>query len=230
MFNLTPQEQKVILCILVVILLGIGIQWYRDGRIVRQAPKPLVVPNPAFGPDVSSLPSVDSTAKIMVHIDGAVKKPGVYSLPRNSRIYNAIQAAGDTTGNADVTNLNYAEPVQDGEKIEVPFLPTLTQTSSETMSAIPPPNVSVSDSNMIAPPQPLPQSSRVPRITSPRRININTASLQELDTLPGIGPALAQRIIDYRTQHGGFHSIEQIKDVKGIGVKKFEEMKSLITI
>ena len=230
MFSLTPQEQKIILFILVIVLVGAGVQWYFNGRVVQETPKPLVVPNPAFGPAISTVPSISTTTTIVVHIDGAVKKPGVYNLPRGSRIFHAIQIAGDTVGNADITNINYAEPVQDGEKIEIPFLPVTTGTNTVTTTSSDPPNVSRAYLNSALPAQSNNSFTHRPPIITSRKININTASIQELDILPGIGPALAQRIIEYRQVHGGFRSLEQIKDVKGIGVKKFEVMKNMITL
>lgn len=143
-----------------------------------------------------------------VHVAGAVKKPGVYILEPGARVEDAVGRA-EPLQEADLNCLNLARRVADGEKIYVPREGEV-QTSSEG---------SIVD----------PGASAV-QGESGGKININTASAEELDTLPGIGPALAQRIIDYRTANGHFRSIEDIKQVSGIGDRRYEQLKNLITI
>jgi len=147
-------------------------------------------------------------ASIWVDVRGAVNQPGVYALPVGSRVQDALARAGNVLVNADTRALNLARRVNDGEQIYVPTLGEATPI---------PPTVSSGKS--------APTATR-----ALSKININTATLAELDTLPGIGPAIAQRIIDYRTQNGDFKTIEDIKKVRGIGDALFNQIKDLITV
>lgn len=150
---------------------------------------------------------------IRVYVSGAVMQPEVYTLPPNTIIRDALLAAGGTTGEADLNLINLAQPLQDGQQIYVPrigetaFQPS--QTTSQTTTS------STSSSSNVAP-------SGV--------ININTGTLADLDTLPGIGPAIAQRIIDYREANGPFAAIEDIMNVSGIGPATFDKIKDRITV
>ncbi len=147
-------------------------------------------------------------ASIWVDVRGAVNQPGVYALPVGSRVQDALARAGNVLVNADTRALNLARRVNDGEQIYVPMLGEATPV---------PPTASSGKS--------APTATR-----ALSKLNINTASLAELDTLPGIGPAIAQRIIDYRTQNGDFKTIEEIKKVRGIGDALFNQIKDLITV
>lgn len=146
-------------------------------------------------------------ASILVDVRGAVNQPGVYTLPAGSRVQDALARAGDVTSNADTRTLNLARRLNDGEQLYVPRQGEATSVP------------------------PTPSSRSAPTATrAPSKININTASVDELDTLPGIGPSLAQRIVDYRTQNGDFKTIEDIKKVRGIGDALFNQIKDLITV
>ena len=145
---------------------------------------------------------------ITIHIVGAVVKPGVYSLPYKSRVKDAIEAAGGLLPNADPHAINLAAFLEDGARIAIPFLPTLQPTSQ----AFTTPDATL--------PNPEPNYP----------ININNASLAELETLPGIGPSTAEMIITYRENNGLFASINDIQNVPGIGPKKFAAIQDLITV
>ncbi|MCI0474876.1 MAG: helix-hairpin-helix domain-containing protein [Anaerolineales bacterium] len=148
-----------------------------------------------------------TAASIIVDVRGAVNKPGVYTLPVGSRVQDALARAGDALTNADTRALNLARRLNDGEQIYVPTMGEATP--------VPPPG-----SGKTAP--------TATRVAS--KINLNTATLAELDTLPGIGPSIGQRIIDYRTQNGDFKTIEDVKKVRGIGDALFNQIKDLITV
>ena len=150
-------------------------------------------------------------ASIMVDVRGAVNKPGVYTLPAGSRVQDALSSAGEVLSNADLRPLNLARKLNDGEQIYVALVGEAT--------AVPPPSSSAKSS-----------AARTPTKAPLGTININTATVEELDALPGIGPAIAQRIVDYRTQYGDFKKIEDIKNVRGIGDALFNEMKDSITV
>ncbi len=137
-------------------------------------------------------------AQIMVHVAGAVARPGLYQLDEGCRVGEALERAGGTLPQADLKPVNFAEKLRDGQKIYVPFMGEKTTTEAGTDAS--------------------------------GKLNINLASAKELESLPGIGPSLASRIVDYREKNGSFKSVEDLKKVKGIGEKKFNEIKELITI
>lgn len=156
--------------------------------------------------------------KISVEVAGAVNKPGLFTLDANARVADAISLAGGFTHDADQdfinSTLNQARQIEDGEKI---LIPTTQEAASQTTTA------STNTTSTTTSP-----SSK--KTVATQSININEAALSELETLPGIGAAYAQRIIDYRNANAGFKSIDQIQNVKGIGPKTFEKLKDLITI
>lgn len=152
-----------------------------------------------------------SPPPLLVHVNGAVTRPGLVTLPPGSRVSDAIQAAGGLLEAADRRGLNLAAVLEDGQMLLIPTLPApipsgqLATPGAERLMEIP--------------------LSSTP--TFP--ININSASQAELEALPGIGPVISQKIIDYRAVHGPFTSIEAIQDVAGIGPAIFEKIKDLIT-
>ena len=133
-------------------------------------------------------------APISVHVTGAVVSPGIYQLPKDSRVSDAIEAAGGLLPIADDESINLAAIVEDGSRL------TIAKSDFYSVDAQ---NVS--------------------------RVNINTASLDELDSLPGIGPSTAQAIIDYRRQYGEFQRTDEITKVSGIGPATYERIQDLIT-
>lgn len=141
-------------------------------------------------------------APIRVYISGAVRQPDVYMLPPGSIIKDGLAAAGGPAADADLDRINLAQPLSDGQHVLVPRQgeALIVATAPASPSAV----------NGL--------------------ININTASVQELEALPGIGPRLAQNIVDYRTEHGPFKSIEDIMNVDGIADVRFEQLKGLITV
>jgi competence protein ComEA len=145
----------------------------------------------------------------MVDVRGAVVKPGLYSLPKGSRAQDALAAAGGMTADANVDRVNLAKLLTDGDQVLVP---------TRTAQAFTTPAVASGTSVAAGP------------TSTPGKININTATVEDLDKLPGIGPALAQRIVDYRKAYGPFKKIDDLKNVTGIGDKLFEQIKNLITV
>ena len=160
--------------------------------------------------DESSAKS-SSTAEVYVDVDGAVARPGVYRLKDGARVSQAIDAAGGLTAEADVTGLNRASKVADGQKIYVPKVgdqQTVAADGGADGGA-----VLASGANDVA-----------------GLVNINTASAAELQTLSGIGPSMAQSIIDERTQNGAFASVDDLMRVSGIGEKKLAKIKDCICV
>ena len=160
--------------------------------------------------DESSAKS-SSAAEVYVDVDGAVVSPGVYRLKEGARVSQAIDAAGGLTAEADVTGLNRASKVADGQKIYVPKVgeqQTVTAGGGADGGA-----VVTSGANDAA-----------------GLVNINTASVAELQTLSGIGPSMAQSIIDERTKNGPFASVDDLMRVSGIGEKKLAKIKDCICV
>lgn len=155
-------------------------------------------------------------AIIQVYVCGAVTRPGVYRLPEGARLYEAIDMA-EAKADAEVKYLEMARQLVDGESILVPAVGENIENGSPGQN-----NSSKIPSN--------PQNSAA-GATAQGKLNINRASVQELDEgLPGIGPSLAQRIVDYRSSNGDFKQIEDIKNVSGIGDKKFAAFKEMICV
>jgi len=163
---------------------------------------------PAAGGKVPLLPTA-SPQPMVIYITGAVVRPGVYALPPGSRMLDAITAAGGPTDQADLSTINAAEPLEDGQQIEIPG------AAGEAT-----PVFTLGGGGLVLTATPLPGGP----------VNINTADLAALDALPGIGPSTAQAILDYRTENGPFTSVEDLLKVPGIGSKTLEDLRPLITV
>jgi len=170
--------------------------------------------------------------EIVVYVAGAVERPGLIHLPLESRLDDALKQARPLP-QANLELLNPAERLKDGQKISIPYKPVPTSPANSAanpaepsnqmgMNKVPPADVNV-NWNLQGP------GSNLDNLSN-HKININTAGIGELDKLPGIGPALAERIIQYRNEHGLFQRPEDLKNVSGIGEKTYEKMASMITI
>lgn len=159
--------------------------------------------NQPRGEVINILPA-PTAAPLMIQVAGEVQQPGIYTLPRGARVQDAVQAAGGFTTEANQSGVNLAARLRDGEKV---LIPGKTATRSESADESSPETVVVNFP-----------------------IDLNTATLEELDQLPGIGPSRAQDILNYREQHNGFSQVEEIKDVPGIGDTTYERMKDLIYV
>lgn len=137
-----------------------------------------------------------TTAGLVVDVAGAVSRPGLYHLAAGTRIADAVAAAGGATPHADVTLVNLAAPLADGEQVLVPVRGALAGTGAGPSSTAP--------------------------------VDLNTASAEQLDGLPGVGPATAQKIVDYRQAHGPFRSVDDLEAVPGIGPSKLAQLKGLV--
>jgi competence protein ComEA len=161
----------------------------------------VVVRNPSG--EAVTLRPVPTEKPIVIHITGAVPRPGVYALPEGARVQDAISAAGGFLAEAEKAGINLARLVDDGEQLDVPYGAGFSPVIP-TLDAVAPLAIEV--------------------------ININTASSAELESLPGIGPTTAQKIIEYRELNGPFLATEDIINVSGIGPGTYERIKVLITV
>lgn len=194
------------------VLLGVGIAG--TAVTLNRAPNPepltLELPTPQPTQTIGPTPSPTVAPDVTVFISGAVAQPGVYHLPPGSRVVDALAAAGGPTADAATETLNQAITLQDGMQIHMP-----------RQGEVAPPAPIVADT--------APSESSAPaEPTGP--IPLNTATAADLETLPGIGPALAQRIIDYRTQNGPFTTLDQLSEVRGIGDTILADLRPLLTL
>lgn len=166
------------------------------------SPLPAVTPEP---PAVAS-----ASASVVVDIAGKVRRPGVYTLPTGARVYDALRAAGGVRRHAGTLALNLAAPLLDGEQIVV----GAPAVAVPTAAGLPPVNVA--------------SSGAATGSTAP--VDLNTATLDQLEALPGVGPVLGQNILDWRAAHRQFTSVDQLRDVSGIGDVRLAQLRPLVTV
>ena len=188
--NLT-QEQRRGLLLVFTLSIGIGAFYFLNSR-----PQPATQAVDVVTPLINQV----EQSKLIINVAGKVKSPGVYQLPPGSRVIDAIEAAGNQLKGVDISDINLARLLVDGEQILV---------GGNRLQS----NKSVAR-----------------KITVDNPLDINRATLAQLDTLPGIGPVTAQRIIDYRNKVGRINALDELKKISGLGGAKFEEIKSLLRV
>jgi competence protein ComEA len=168
---------------------------------------PAVASSSAPPPAIKVRSGDSGGGSVVVHVAGAVRHAGVYRMRAGARVNDALTRAGGATPRADLDQVNLAAKVEDGRQILVPRrLPKST------------PAAPAAPGEAAAPGQPA-----VP-------VNLNTATLEQLDTLPGVGPATAQKILDYRQEHGGFGSVDELGEVPGIGDVRLAALRDLVRV
>ncbi|WP_373683982.1 helix-hairpin-helix domain-containing protein [Micromonospora solifontis] len=186
----------------VVVLIAGGWAW--RSRPHAEPVRPVVAA--ASDEPPPSPPGPSASAQLVVAVAGKVRRPGLVRLPAGARVADAVEAAGGALPGVDTALLNPARKVADGELILV--------------------GVAAPPGQAAQPGQPAAGGGAAPG--SP--VNLNTATLAQLDALPGVGPVLAQRILDHREQHGGFRSVSDLRQVEGIGDARYEQLKDLVTV
>ena len=202
---LKQRKIVIIICILVIILIGWKI--YDSSNFETEDKSQIIDSN------TQESKTEDEEESVIVHVTGEVKKPGVVRVKEGSRVEDIVKAAGGLTENADISNINLAYVVEDGTKIRIPSTDDEKQEEYITQS--------IGEGIIMQ------EESNNSRSSI---VNINTANETELEELPGIGASIAGKIIEYRNKNGKFKSIEDIKNVTGIGDSKFEKIKSLIRV
>ena len=184
-----------------------GVAWF----VMRPTPTPVDVVLPMASVSSAAPPVVSD---VVVHVTGAVKRPGVYTIPSSSRIIDALTAAGGAVASADLERINLAQTIADAEQIHVPH-----RTWSGSRATVAPRL------------RPRPQSSpTTTAVAAHRLVNINTATSAQLETLTGVGPSLAKSIITYRSQKGPFTKVDDLLNVPGIGPSKLAAMRNEATV
>ena len=157
---------------------------------------------PAHEKPIALVSEPEPVRKVLVHVVGAVRAPGLYELPEDSRVDDAIREAGGAKAKAALELVNLAAPVADGQQVVVP--------ARGELAAAP--------------------ATGSPASSAGGKVHLNSASLEDLDALPGIGPVTAQKILDYRTAHGAFQSVDELDAVPGIGPARLAQLKPLVEL
>lgn len=217
--NLTTKQKRIVAIVGILIAIGIiyyiyhGIGTNEETNLEEDI---LIASNTSNSENSSSQNLEDTEEIVIIHVTGAVKNPGIVKLKEGSRIEDAIEAAGGLTENADITEVNLAYILEDGIKLRIPSASDEEITEEDIL-------IENNGENII-------EDTTNGTGSSSSMVNINKASQTELETLPGIGPSLAGKIIEYREQNGKFGSIEDIKNVSGIGDSKYESLKDFICV
>lgn len=190
------------LCLVVLLAVIFGLLSF-----AHTTPIEVVEPSTSEQPASEGVNSSAASETILVHVAGAVLSPGVYELTQGSRVNDAINASGGFAENADSAALNLARVLSDGEQLLVPLVGEASAAGASVA-----------------------QTGQAQGQSSGGKVNINTAGVSELDSLPGIGESTAQKIVDDRTQNGPFASVEDLKRVSGIGDKKYAALEDYICI
>ncbi len=180
-----PYWQLAAVCLALLLALGCVVL-----LISRQHPREVMIQPAEPEP-------VEQTALLMIHIAGAVARPGIYEFEGTARVADAVQEAGGALSDADLDRVNLAARLHDGEKVNIPRI-----------GEAPAPAYGEKDGP----------------------VNLNSATAADLEKIPGIGPVLSERIIEFREEHGGFDSVQQLRQVEGIGPKKFEDLKDRVEV
>ncbi len=218
--NLTIKQKRIF--IIVGIFVAIGLIYFIYSGIGEEEEidleEDILISNQVASGDNTSTQNTTELEEdiVIVHVTGAVKNPGIVKLKEGSRIEDAIEAAGGLTENADISDVNLAYILEDGIKLRIPSTSDETITNTDIL-------IENNGENII-------EETNTSTNNSNGSININKATEAELDTLPGIGPSLASKIVEYREQNGKFSTIEDIKNVTGIGESKYESIKDFICI
>lgn len=215
MLEFLKQNKKIVIIVIIIIILIVGyFKTSKEDKIVEESQ----ILNTSESVANTDENSIDS--QIIVHIAGAVKKSGIVKLQEGSRIEDAIELAGGLSDNADITDINLAYVLEDGTKIRIPSKNDKDEQKEQYI---------IEDSGLEIEGDEV-SSNNSSNNDSKNMVNINKAEQSDLESLPGIGPSLATRIIEYRKENGTFNDIEDIKNVSGIGDSKFSNIKSYIKV
>jgi competence protein ComEA len=192
MFDLNiSNEQKRAIIIIFSLCLGLGGYYFINSR-------------PSAAPEMVQdlvIPMQETvTSEVVINVAGKVAKPGVYKLPMGSRVVDALTSAGNQLKGVDISDINLARVLVDGEQILVGTPPSAVAKKATA------------------------------KISTSNPLDLNRATAAQLDSLPGIGPVTAQRILDYRSKVGRINSVEELKKISGLGGAKFEEIKNLLRV
>ena len=204
MYELVLTRRRVLTAgLLVLLVVLLGARFLLHGPATSTALERPIVGSAESGSRGSAEPP--GSSRLVVYVVGAVHRPGLYRVPTGSRVADAVARAGGLTRRADPAGVNLAAPVADGEQLVVPArLPVEVALAQ---------GAPVPGGGGSAPAGP---------------VQLSVATVEQLDSLPGIGPVTAQKIVDYRTAHGAFHSVDELDEVPGIGPARVEQLRGLV--
>jgi competence protein ComEA len=209
----------VVVALLLLAVVGAAAMVLRQQPVRESVTEPIAratVVTPGSAAPSASATTSSSPAPLVIHVAGKVRRPGVLRLPAGARVGDAVTAAGGPLPGVDLSSLNLARPLGDGEQVLVGVRP-------------PPGSVPAGSAGTAGSPGQGggPGSGGVPGADP---VDLNTATVEQLDALPGLGPVLAQRVIEYRSSRGRFDSIEELREVTGIGERKFADLRDRVTV
>lgn len=214
-------KKQIIVAGIIVILICIGIYYY----LYAERQNSIIEKQEDLETYTNEEKSKEDTKenKIVVHVSGAVNKEGIIELDSGSRISDAIERMGGLKADANITDINLAYKLEDGMKIYIPTNKEVEENNNNNISEylIPSQENTIKDKN---------NNSTSNKAETNKKVNINNATQAELETLPNIGPSTALKIINYRKENGKFKNVEELKNVKGIGEQKFNQIRNLITV
>jgi competence protein ComEA len=205
----------VIAVLLLVAVVGVGVMVIRDRPVresVTQRPAATASVVASSSPGAIAATASPTPTSLVIHVAGKVRKPGVIRLPLGSRVIDAVSASGGALNGVDLAALNLARPLADGEQVLV----GVTTPPGVVTQGAPVPGGPAAGSASTAQPGP--------------PVNLNTATLEQLETLPGVGPVLAQRIVEFRMSQGRFAQVEDLQNVTGIGEQKYADLRDRVTV
>jgi competence protein ComEA len=198
---------KALAVVAVIVVLAAAFFAYRARPKVEPVAQVSAPPALAAGSDAGEPAATAVREEIVVSVAGKVRKPGLVRLPGGARVADAVEAAGGTLPGTDLAAVNLARRLTDGELVLVGVTPPPGAAEAPAVPGGPGPPAGAGG-----------------------KVNLNTATLAELDSLPGVGPVLAQRILDHRTAKGGFKTVGDLRNVDGIGASRYEDLKDLVTV
>ncbi|NHC12634.1 ComEA family DNA-binding protein [Motilibacter sp. E257] len=228
---LSPPAVLALGAVAVVAVVVVGLLWAtsRPNAVAVPPRAELATSTPASGPLAqpaaeASGAAAGPAAVLVVDVTGRVRRPGIVELPDGARVADALEAAGGVTAGADLRSLNLARRLVDGEQV-------LVLGEGET----PPPGAGLVSSGGpgaagAAPGAGGPGAATAGGSASGGQMDLNAATVDQFDTLPGVGPVLAQRIVDWRTEHGRFSSVDELREVDGIGESRFADLRDLVRV
>jgi len=206
-----PRSHLLAYALAAVIVLALGTREVLHARAADAPPaKPV-----AIGVERDAPP--EGGGRVVVHVAGAVRRPGVYELSRGARVDDAVQRAGGARPRADLSQLNLAAELEDGRQVLVPLRAPATAGGTGAASGAAVAGAAVAGASVPGGPPAAP-------------VNLNSATLEQLDALPGVGPATAQKILGYRDANNGFSDVEELGQVPGIGDVRMAALRELVTV
>ncbi len=198
-----PRSHLIAYAVAAIAVLAFGVRQVSHSKAAQlpEGGSPIAVGQDAGGSRSGS----GGGARLVVHVAGAVRRPGVYRLREGARVDDAVQRAGGSTRRAELTQLNLAAKLEDGRQVVVPVRTPVSGAPGSSSGAS------------------APAAAAGP-------LNLNTATLEQLDGLDGVGPATARKILQYREQHGGYGRVEELGQITGIGPKRLAAFREQVTV